>query len=185
MGAKITVDSATMMKKGLEIIEARWLFDMPADRITVLVHPQSVIHSMVEYEDGAVMAQLGPPDMRMPIQYALTFPERIQNPFPKLDFMQTPRLTFEPPDEDKFPCLALAQAALKKGGLCPAVLNGANETAVAAFLAGRVSFTQIPVIIENAMHSYTDKEPYTLSDVLEADAWARDCAERKIRDFRG
>ncbi|MDR3238889.1 MAG: 1-deoxy-D-xylulose-5-phosphate reductoisomerase [Clostridiales bacterium] len=181
MGPKITVDCATMMNKGLEIMEAKWLFDLPASAIAVLVHPQSIIHSMVEFEDGAVMAQLGAPDMRLPIQYAFTYPERRPGPSARLDFLRTPALSFEPPDTDKFPCLTLAREALDRGGLYPAVLNAANEMAVAAFLESRVSFTRIPLLIEKVMVSYTDKNLGGLEDVLEADAWARERTENEIQ----
>ena len=173
MGPKITIDSATMMNKGLEVIEAKWLFDLPSDRINVLVHPQSMIHSMVEFIDGAVMAQLGEPDMRVPIQYALTYPRRLANTFPKLDFWQKPSMTFEKPDFDLFPCLRLAFEALKAGGTIPAVMNATNEVAVAMFLGGQIGFLDIARIIETTMSAYTDKKSFTLEDVFEADSWAR------------
>ena len=151
MGAKITIDSATMMNKGLEVIEARWLFNMPAERIEVLVHPQSVIHSMVQFADSSVKAQLGVPDMRMPIQYALSYPYRLNSNFPRLDFSKYASLTFEKPDTQRFPALDLAYRALKDGGNRPCVLNAANEAAVEAFLNGRIGFTDIPRWIEQAM----------------------------------
>jgi len=175
MGAKITIDSATMMNKGLEVIEACCLFNLPPGKINVLIHPQSVIHSMVEYEDGAVMAQLGEPDMRVPIQYALTYPVRLPNSFPKIDFLTRSGLTFEAPDIDTFPCLRLAFDALRMGGTIPAVMNGANEVAVALFLAGKIRFTDIPALIESAMDAYTVTNVSELSveAVLEADTWAR------------
>jgi 1-deoxy-D-xylulose-5-phosphate reductoisomerase len=177
MGAKITIDSATMMNKGLEIIEAKWLFDISASEIAVLVHPQSVIHSMVEFDDGAIIAQLGAPDMRAPIQYALTYPKRLANLFPKLDFFQTSELTFEKPQEDKFPCLNLARSALEEGGLYPAVLNAANEIAVEAFLNGRISFTKIPILVDDAINQAAislNEEICTLENILQADMWARE-----------
>ena len=173
MGAKITIDSATMMNKGLEVIEACRLFNLPPEKIKVLIHPQSVIHSMVEYEDGAVMAQLGEPDMRVPIQYALTYPARLANPFPKLDFLSRSNLTFEPPDTDTFPCLGLAFTALNAGGLLPAVMNGANEIAVQLFLEGKIRFLDIAGLIESAMSAYTEQSGLSVEAVLQADAWAR------------
>lgn len=174
MGKKITVDSATLMNKGLEVIEAKWLFDVDLEQIEVLVHPQSIIHSMVGYEDGAVIAQLGLPDMKVPIQYALTYPKRVHNSFPKINFFEHSDLTFEKPKIDKFPCLGLAYRAIKTGGTMPAVLNGANEIAVARFIDREISFTDIPKLIETAMNAYNVKYNYTLDDVLEADKWARE-----------
>lgn len=173
MGKKITIDSATLMNKGLEVMEAKWLFGVDTDQIEVLVHPQSIIHSAVEYEDGAIMAQLGEPDMRVPIQYALTYPKRVANPFPKIDFAKRAQLTFDHPDMDTFRCLVLAYKALKIGGTMPTVLNGANEIAVAKFLSGKIGFLDIPALIEKTMEAYTVKENYTLEDLLEVDAWAR------------
>lgn len=173
MGKKITIDSATLMNKGLEVMEAKWLFDVDVSQIEVLIHPQSIIHSAVEYEDGAVMAQMGEPDMRVPIQYALTYPKRIPNPFPKIDFTQRTNLTFDHPDLETFRCLALAYRALEIGGTMPAVLNAANEIAVARFLDGKIGFLDIPVLIEKTMQAYTVKQTYTLDDLLQADAWAR------------
>lgn len=173
MGKKITIDSATLMNKGLEVMEAKWLFDVEVDQVEVLVHPQSIVHSAVEYEDGAIIAQMGEPDMRIPIQYALTYPQRVKNPFPRVDFAKRSLLTFEKPDAETFPCLSLAYRALQTGGTMPAVLNGANEVAVVRFLAGEISFLQIPELIERTMDAYTVKEKYTLEDLLAADAWAR------------
>lgn len=178
MGKKITIDSATMMNKGLEVIEAKWLFNVELDRICVVVHPQSIVHSMVEYEDGAVIAQLGVPDMKVPIQYALTYPKRIKNSFPKLNFFEHNDLTFEKPDLKVFRCLALAFEAIKTGGTMPAVLNGANEAAVALFLDGKISFNDIPALIERTMGAYTVKYDYSLEDVLEADNFAREYVYR-------
>lgn len=174
MGKKITIDSATLMNKGLEVIEAKWLFDVDLEQIEVLVHPQSIIHSMVGYEDGAVIAQLGLPDMKVPIQYALTYPNRVKNSFPKINFFEHSNLTFEKPKIDKFPCLGLAYRAIKTGGTMPTVLNGANEIAVGRFINREIGFTDIPKLIEMAMNAYTVKYNYTLDDVLEADAWARE-----------
>ncbi len=178
MGKKITIDSATLMNKGLEVMEAKWLFDVDVDQIEVLIHPQSIVHSAVEYEDGAIIAQLGEPDMRVPIQYALTYPKRVKNPFPRIDFAQRSNLTFDKPDMDTFKCLSLAYRALKTGGTLPAVLNGANEVAVARFLKGEISFLQIPALIEQTMDAYTVKYEYTLEDLLEADAWAKAYAKK-------
>ena len=177
MGKKITIDSATLMNKGLEVMEAKWLFGVEVDQIEVLIHPQSIIHSAVEYEDGAIIAQMGEPDMRVPIQYALTYPKRVKNPFAKIDFTQRSQLTFEKPDLETFPCLSLAYQALKVGGTLPTVLNGANEVAVARFLAGEITFLQIPALIEATMQAYTVKYDYTLEDLLEADAWAKSYAK--------
>lgn len=174
MGKKITIDSATLMNKGLEVIEAKWLFDVELEQIEVLVHPQSIIHSMVGYEDGAVIAQLGLPDMKVPIQYALTYPKRVHNSFPKINFFEHSNLTFEKPRTDKFPCLELAYRAIKTGGTMPAVLNGANEIAVERFINREISFTDIPKLIETAMNAYNVKYNYTLDHVLEADKWARE-----------
>lgn len=173
MGKKITIDSATLMNKGLEVMEAKWLFGVETERIEVLIHPQSIIHSAVEYEDGAIVAQLGEPDMRVPIQYALTYPRRVKNTFPRVDFAKRSNLTFETPDLETFPCLSFAYRALQTGGTLPAVLNGANEIAVARFLAGDISFLEIPALIERTMDAYTVKYEYTLEDLLEADAWAK------------
>ncbi len=177
MGKKITIDSATLMNKGLEVIEAKWLFGVELEQIQVLVHPQSVVHSMVEYEDGAVIAQLGEPDMKVPIQYALTYPNRVKSNFPKIDFLKRNSLTFEEPKIEKFRCLALAYEAIKTGGTMPTVLNAANEIAVAKFLNKEIGFTDIAALIEKAMTAYTVKYNYSLEDVLEADAWARNYAK--------
>jgi 1-deoxy-D-xylulose-5-phosphate reductoisomerase len=173
MGRKITIDSATLMNKGLEVVEARWLFEVPASRIEVLIHPQSVIHSMVELVDGTVLAQLGVTDMRMPIQYALSHPERWPAAIPGMDFARPLRLDFDVPDVARFPCLGLAYRALDGGGTLPAVLNAANEEAVAAFLAGRIPFTAIPDSIAEVMEAHPPVPVSALEDVLEADAWAR------------
>lgn len=180
MGKKITIDSATLMNKGLEVIEAKWLFGVELDKIIVVVHPQSVVHSMVEYEDGAVIAQLGVPDMKVPIQYALTYPKRVKNSFEKLDIFSYGSLTFERPDTKRFPCLGLAYDAIKTGGTMPAVLNAANEIAVAGFIDGKVDFLGIPRLIESAMSAYNVKYNYTLDDVLEADKWAREYTKSRI-----
>ncbi|MBQ3568689.1 MAG: 1-deoxy-D-xylulose-5-phosphate reductoisomerase, partial [Anaerotignum sp.] len=144
------------------------------------VHPQSIVHSAVEYEDGAIVAQLGEPDMRVPIQYALTYPQRVKNPFPRVDFTKRNNLTFDKPDMETFKCLSLAYRALKTGGTLPAVLNGANEVAVARFLKGEIGFLQIPELIEQTMDAYTVKQEYTLEDLLEADAWAKDYASKVV-----
>ncbi|MBQ7085543.1 MAG: 1-deoxy-D-xylulose-5-phosphate reductoisomerase [Anaerotignum sp.] len=178
MGNKITIDSATLMNKGLEVMEAKWLFGVDVDQIEVLVHPQSIVHSAVEYEDGAIVAQLGEPDMRVPIQYALTYPKRVKSPFPRVDFTQRNNLTFDKPDMETFKCLSLAYRALKTSGTLPAVLNGANEVAVARFLKGDIGFLDIPELIEQTMDAYTVKYEYTLEDLLEADAWAKDYAAK-------
>ena len=174
MGNKITIDSATMMNKGLEVIETYWLFGLKADEIDIVVHPQSIIHSMVEFADRSVKAQLGVPDMKIPIQYALTYPRHSAAHWEELDFIKTGQLTFEAPDLEKFPCIKLAYEALRAGGSTPAVLNVANEQAVYNFLDGEIKFTDIPAIIEKACaeHHYI-AEP-TLEDLLELEIWATD-----------
>lgn len=173
MGSKITIDSATMMNKGLEVIEARWLFGFSPEKISVLVHPQSIIHSMVEYKDGSVIAQLGQPDMRIPIQLSLTWPERCANEFPRLDLIKSGVLTFEEPDMEKFRCLRLAYDALEEGGTMPAVLNGANEAAVKLFLEGRIGFCGIPQLIEKTMLAHEVNTSPELDDIIEVDKWAK------------
>ena len=180
MGKKITIDSATLMNKGLEVMEARWLFDVSPDNIEVLVHPQSIIHSAVEYEDGAIIAQMGEPDMKIPIQYALTYPDRIKNSYPKIDFSQRSMMTFEKPDLETFCCLSLAFKALKLGGTMPAALNSANEVAVRKFIEKKIGFLDIARLIEKTMNAYTVKENYTLEDLLAADRWARNFAENSM-----
>ena len=173
MGRKITIDSATLMNKGLEVIEARWLFDVPPQRIDVLIHPQSVVHSMVEFVDGTVLAQLGVTDMRLPIQYALSHPERWDAAIPGMDWGRAMTLDFDVPDRERFPCLALAYEALEKGGSVPATLNAANEEAVSAFLEGRVAFTAIPETIREVIDACPAAPVSSLEDVLQADAVAR------------
>jgi 1-deoxy-D-xylulose-5-phosphate reductoisomerase len=183
MGPKITIDSATLMNKGLEVIEARWLFGAGADRIDVLVHPQSIVHSMVELVDGSIIAQLGVTDMRMPIQYAFSYPERWAAPLPPLDLAGAGRLDFEAPDTARFPCLGLAFRALRGDPGLPIVLNAANEVAVAAFLERRLGFTAIPDLIGVAMDAYEENGAApvcTLADVRAVDSWARDFAVRSI-----
>lgn len=181
MGQKITVDCATMVNKGLEIIEAHHLFDMPAEKIRVTVHPQSVIHSMVEFEDGAVLAQLGCPDMRGPIGYAMAYPQRLPYEAKRLSFAQLGSLSFEEPDLDRFPALGYAVEALKAGGAMPIVLNGANEVAVAAFLRGEIAFGRIAEIIRNALDCVSQRSISCIGDVYQADADARACANEFIR----
>ncbi len=176
MGRKISVDSATMMNKGLEVIEAHWLFNVPPDNIQVVVHPQSVIHSMVEYVDGSVLAQLGNPDMRTPIAHAMGYPERIESGVASLNMFDVAHLDFEPPDFERFPCLKLAYHALEMGGNMPAVLNAANEVAVASFLDEKMPFTAIPAMIEYVMQNVKQQEIYSLSDVLSVDNIARETA---------
>ena len=176
MGPKITVDSATLMNKGLEVIEARWLFDAPPDRIDVVVHPQSVVHSLIELRDGSVIAQLGVTDMRLPIQYAFSYPERWPAPLPALDLPACGPLDFQRPDTGRFPCLGLAYHALRAGAAFPAVLNAANEVAVAAFLERRLPFTAIPRVIETTLDAAAGRapaDPSALAEVRELDAWAR------------
>ena len=173
MGRKITIDSATMMNKGLEVIEARWLFDAPAEKISVNIHPQSIIHSMVEYIDGCVIAQLGTPDMKAPIAYALSYPQRVSTGVPPLDLTELAGLTFFKPDLERFPCLGLAYRALAEGESMPAVMNAANEVAVEAFLAGRISYLQIARLIETTMDAHRAHALASIYEVLEADQWGR------------
>lgn len=180
MGDKITIDSATLMNKGLEVIEAKWLFGFEAERISVIVHPQSVVHSMIEMVDGSVIAQLGVTDMKHAIQYALTFPERKENCLEPLDFTKISELNFESPDFEKFPCLRLAYEALKIGGTLPAVLNAANEIAVQAFLDEKIRLSDIPCIIESVMNEHEAVSVSELETVLECDSWARNRAAMRL-----
>jgi 1-deoxy-D-xylulose-5-phosphate reductoisomerase len=180
MGRKISVDSATMMNKALEVIEARWLFDVPAERIEVVIHPQSIVHSLVEYLDGSMLAQLSNPDMRVPIAHALAWPERIESGVPSLDLALVKNLSFERPDPARFPCLPLAYAALRAGGTAPAVLNAANEVAVQAFLARRLPFTGIGRVIETTLAKCEAGAARDLDAVLEADASARRVADSLV-----
>jgi 1-deoxy-D-xylulose-5-phosphate reductoisomerase len=173
MGPKITIDSATMMNKALELIEARWLFDLPADKLAVVVHPQSVVHSMVEFVDGSVIAQLSPPDMKLPIQYALSHPRRLDGPARRLDFRLGMRLDFEPPDPVRFPSLRLGHEAAARGGTAGAVLNAANEEAVGAFLAGRMRFTGIADVCARVLEGHAYQADPSLDDIRRLDAWAR------------
>ena len=172
MGPKITIDSATLMNKGLELIEAMWLFDQPLGNIEILVHPQSIIHSMVQFVDGSVISQMGLPDMRLPILYALAGPDRVSNSYPRLDFLTAGDLTFEAPDTQRFPCLALAQHAAKVGGTLPAVMNAVNEWAVGQYLADKIEFYGISALIAEAFGSYTVHEVNGLPDIREAEDWA-------------
>jgi len=177
MGKKVTIDSATLMNKGLEIIEAHWLFDMPFEDIKVLVQPQSIIHSMVEFADGSVKAQLGYPDMRLPIQYALSYPERLANPeLPRINWDRIKSLTFEEPDLGKFPCLKLALEAGKKGGTYPAVLCAADEVAVDLFLAGQIAFTDIARLVEQVLAGHSSRAYPTIDEIIVADQLAREAA---------
>ena len=179
MGNKITIDSATLMNKGLEVIEARWLFNLPPTQVSVIVHPQSIVHSLVEYVDGSVLAQLGIPDMRVPISYILAYPDRLPlTHLPQLNLAEAARLEFVEPDYDKFPCLGLAYTALERGGTCPAVLNAANEVAVAAFLSGQIAFTDIADINKRVLTAHAAQPVQDLESVLEADGWARTQAKK-------
>jgi len=183
MGSKVTIDSATLMNKGLEVIEAHWLFDMPYDNIKVLVHPQSIIHSMVEFSDGSVKAQLGYPDMRLPIQYALSYPERLTNPqLPRLDWDTIKELNFEPPNPDTFPCLKLAIEAGKKGGTYPAVLCGADEVAVQLFLSRQIKFTDIARLVAQALEEHQAITHPTLEEILAADDWGREMVSAHFKE---
>jgi len=173
MGAKITIDSATLMNKGLEVIEAHWLFGLPAEAIEVVVHPQSIIHSMVQFTDGSIKAQLGLPDMKLPILYALAYPERVPTPWPRADFAQIAQLTFEKPDTETFTCLALAYQALEKGGNMPCILNAANEIAVELFLQDSIGFLQIADCVESALQAAPFIAKPQLDDLLQTDTWVR------------
>ena len=185
MGRKITIDSATMMNKGLEVIEAHWLFGLPVDRIAVHIHPESIVHSMVEYVDGAVMAQLGIPDMKAPIAYALSYPERLPLDLPPLDLCRLGRLHFSEPDGHCFPCLNLAYDAIRRGGTVPAVLNAANELAVEAFLQERLGFLDIPRVIAAVVAQHESTAADSLKRVLAADRWARNAAQVIIDERQG
>ncbi|HUL43830.1 MAG TPA: 1-deoxy-D-xylulose-5-phosphate reductoisomerase [Bacteroidota bacterium] len=181
MGNKITIDSATMMNKGFEVIEAHWLFSLPPDRIDVLVHPQSIIHSMVEFVDGSIKAQLGMPDMKLPIQYALTWPERVSSDFPRVDFSALQEMTFFKPDLRKFECLQLAYDALHMGGTAPAILNAANEVAVELFLTREIAFDSIPVLIRHALGENQHRSSATLEEIVSADSVTRQLAREYAR----
>ena len=184
MGRKISVDSATMMNKGLEVIEARWLFDIPPERIEVLIHPQSIVHSLVEYVDGSVIAQLSTPDMRVPIAHALAYPDRIDSGVAPLDLGTLGQLSFEAPDTARFPCLRLAYQALRDGGTAPTVLNAANEMAVEAFLEGRLRFTSIAHVISDVLERLPAQDPASLEDLLAADGDARNAAAIAIEHYQ-
>jgi 1-deoxy-D-xylulose-5-phosphate reductoisomerase len=181
MGAKISIDSATLMNKGLEMIEAKWLFNLHPDQVQVLIHPQSVVHSMVQFEDGSIKAQMGLPDMKLPIQYAMAFPQRIKNNFPRLEFKKYPSLTFEEPDVKTFRNLALATEALYKGGNMPCLLNAANEIAVWAFLRNRIGFLDITAVVEQTMEKIAFLEKPTLEEYFESDGEARNFAASLIK----
>ncbi len=182
MGSKITIDSATLMNKGLEVIEAHWLFDIPASKIEVIIHPQSIIHSMVEYNDGSIIAQMGNPDMKIPIAYALSYPEHIPLDFPRCDLVKESPLSFEAPDTERFPCLALAYRALQTGGTMPAVLNAANEVAVQGFLDDKITFLDIERVIQGTMDGHSNASLDTLDDALRADRWAREYAKGMVNN---
>ncbi len=183
MGRKITIDSASLMNKGLEVIEARWLFDLDISRIDVLIHPQSIVHSLIELIDGSTLAQLGIADMRIPIAYALTYPDRIQNELPKLHLADVGRLDFHQPDRNKFPCLELAFEAGRLGGTMPAVMNAANEEAVSAFLEKKIRFIDLPKVIEKVMNRHKNSLP-SLAGIVVADQWARVQTEMVIKKLR-
>ena len=182
MGSKITIDSATLMNKGLEVIEAKWLFSVPLEQIEVVVHPQSIVHSLVEFADGSVKAQLGLPDMRLPIQYALTYPNRLSNDLPRLNFAEHPTLTFEEPDMETFPCLRLAYEASREGGCMPCVLNAANEVAVSLFLRDKIGFYDIPRIIENAMAHSRYSTPASVEEYLAIDKETKETIKQSYKD---
>ncbi|MCX7771729.1 MAG: 1-deoxy-D-xylulose-5-phosphate reductoisomerase, partial [Clostridia bacterium] len=180
MGSKITIDSATMMNKGLEVIEAMWLFDLPASQIEVVVHPQSIIHSMVAYQDGSIIAQLGAPDMRIPIQLALTWPERMPNPFKRVNFAELSQLTFQKPDLETFKALKLAYEAARIGGTLPCAMNAANEVAVELFLKGQIQFSQIAELIERVMDLHSVNSKPVLNDIIDTDRSSRETARRLL-----
>jgi len=184
MGKKITIDSASLMNKGLEVIEAHWLFDIPVEKIAVQMHPQSVVHSMVEYIDGSIVAQMGIPDMRIPISYALSFPHRLPLNLPPLDLPQCGALTFSPPDPERFPCLQLAYQSIEIGETMPAILNAANEVTVNAFLEGSLKFTEIPLLLRRVMEEHEVKRVQTIEDILRADHWARERAKAIVSEGR-
>ena len=179
MGPKVTIDSSTLMNKGLEVIEAKWLFDVPLENIEVVVHPQSVVHSLVQFRDGSIKAQLGVPDMKLPIQYAITYPLRLENSFPRFDFANYPQLTFEKPDMETFPCLNIAYEASRRGGCMPCVMNAANEVAVQWFLQEKIRYAEIPMLIENALAKADFCVPQSVEEYLEIDK------ETKNRICRG
>ncbi|WP_024622261.1 1-deoxy-D-xylulose-5-phosphate reductoisomerase [Metaclostridioides mangenotii] len=181
MGRKISIDSSTLMNKGLEVIEAKWLFDVSYNKIDVVVHPQSIIHSMVQFDDSSVIAQLGCPDMKLPIQYALGYPDRISNSYERIDFSKIATLTFENPDLDTFPCLNLAYKCLELGGTYSAALNSANEILVNEFLEDKIEFYDIPYFIEKVLESHKSIENATLEDILEIDRWSRDFVKKRIK----
>lgn len=181
MGRKITIDSATMMNKGLEVIEAKWLFDLSPEQIDIIVHPQSIIHSMVEFNDGSVKAQLGVPDMKIPIQYAITYPHHANISWEALDLIKVGKLSFEKPDLERFPSIRIAFDALKEGGSTTAVLNMANDITVALFLDGKIGFMDIPAIVENVCGSHTYREHPTLNDIIELEAWVRDFIQTLLK----
>jgi len=181
MGKKITIDSATLMNKGIETIEAAILYDLPIDKVDIVIHPQSIVHSMVDFVDGAMIAQLSWPDMCLPIQYAMTYPERIPGPLAPLDLVKAKTLEFYEPDFKRFPCLSIAREAARRGGLWPAVMNAANEEAVHAFLSRKIRFMSIPAVIEKAMERFSPPAHMTLDAVLETDAWARTVAKEHLK----
>jgi len=185
MGPKISVDSATLMNKGLEVIEAHWFFQVPPERIEVVIHPQGVVHSLVEYVDSSIIAQLSIPDMRIPIAYALSYPQRLAMDLPVLNLRELNHLTFDPPDLEKFPCLKLAYEALETGGTLPAVLSAANEVAVGAFLEGRISFDRIPHVVASTMQGHKPTPLREVEAVLEADHWAKKKALEFIQEVIG
>jgi len=180
MGRKISIDSATLMNKGLEVIEAHWLFNVPADKIEVLIHPQSIVHSMIEFIDGSVMAQMSVPDMKGPISYALSYPKRFENVMPSLDLAKIGKLTFDKPDTDKYRCLSLTYDALRIGGTMPSVLNAANETAVESFLEGTLPFTEIPAVVADTMAQHMVSDGLTIESIIDASNWAKIKAKEVI-----
>jgi 1-deoxy-D-xylulose-5-phosphate reductoisomerase len=184
MGRKITIDSATLMNKGLEVIEAHWLFDFPAEQIDVVIHPQSIVHSLVELIDGSIIAQLGGADMKLPIQYACSYPDRWEAPVSRLDLAATSRLDFEQPDLGRFPCLRLAYQALRAGPSHSIVLNAANEVAVASYLEEQITFVSIPQIIEHTMEAHTAGPVNTLGEIRELDRWSRLYSQKLVRGLK-
>jgi 1-deoxy-D-xylulose-5-phosphate reductoisomerase len=184
MGRKITIDSATFMNKGLEVLEAMYLFDLAPEKISIVIHPESVVHSMVEFVDGTIMAQVSATDMRIPIQYALSYPARLSAPWPKLDLVKLKALNFAQPDDKKFPCLRLAYEAAAAGGTAPCVLNAANEVAVEAFVNKKIGFTAIPKVIEKVLRQHTVSPAPQLMEIVEADQWARRMAQTAVDNLK-
>ncbi|MCH7783478.1 1-deoxy-D-xylulose-5-phosphate reductoisomerase, partial [candidate division KSB1 bacterium] len=180
MGNKVTIDSSTLMNKGLEVIEAHWLFGIQPEKIDVVTHEQSIVHSMVEFIDGSIKSQMGIPDMKIPVQFAMTYPDRFPGKIDNISFFSRMKLTFEPPDEEKFPCLNIAYRALEAGGTAPAAMNAANEVAVELFLNRKIKFTEIPELIDRTLQDHKITHKPTIQDYMDADKWARSVTQEKV-----